>query len=63
MWKNIDEMFTPEQLEKVAAAMPLKKVGRPRDIANAVLFFASNAAAGHVTGQVLSVSGGYTMVG
>ena len=63
MWKNIDEIFTPEQLEKVAAAMPLKKVGRPRDIANAVLFFASNVAAGHVTGQVLSVSGGYSMVG
>ncbi|MGD9603476.1 MAG: SDR family NAD(P)-dependent oxidoreductase [Gammaproteobacteria bacterium] len=63
MWVNRDTMFTPEQLEKVAKALPLKKVGRPRDIANAVLFLASGAVAGHVTGQVLSVSGGYSMIG
>ncbi|MCZ6664991.1 MAG: SDR family oxidoreductase, partial [Gammaproteobacteria bacterium] len=44
-------------------AMPLKKLGRARDVANAVLFLASNSAAGHITGQVLSVSGGYSMVG
>jgi len=63
MWLNKDSMFTPEQLEKITRALPLKKVGRPRDIANAVLFLASDAVAGHVTGQVLSVSGGYSMVG
>ncbi len=63
MWVNKDSMFTPDQLEKIAKALPLKKVGRPKDVANAVLFLASNAVAGHVTGQVLSVSGGYTMAG
>lgn len=63
MWVNKESMFTPEQLEKITRALPLKKVGRPRDIANAVLFLASDAVAGHVTGQVLSVSGGYSMVG
>ena len=62
MWKNIDSMFTDEQLQKVAKALPLKKLGRPDDIANAVLFLASDSAAGHITGQVLSVSGGYSMV-
>jgi len=56
-------MFTEQQLEKAAASMPLRKVGRPRDIANAVLFLASDEVAGHITGQVLSVSGGYSMVG
>jgi NAD(P)-dependent dehydrogenase (short-subunit alcohol dehydrogenase family) len=56
-------MFTPDQLDKIAKSLPLKKVGRPKDIANAVLFLASNAVAGHVTGQVLSVSGGYSMAG
>jgi NAD(P)-dependent dehydrogenase (short-subunit alcohol dehydrogenase family) len=55
-------MFTPEQLDKVARSLPLRKLGRPRDVANAVVFLASDAA-GHITGQVLSVSGGYTMVG
>jgi len=52
----------PEQLDKVARSLPLRKLGRPRDVANAVVFLASDAA-GHITGQVLSVSGGYTMVG
>lgn len=61
MWAK--PLFTPEQLEKVAASLPLKKVGRPRDIANAVVFLSSPIAAGHVTGQVLSVSGGYSMIG
>jgi NAD(P)-dependent dehydrogenase (short-subunit alcohol dehydrogenase family) len=55
-------MFTMEQLEKIANSLPLKKIGRPKDVANAVLFLASEAA-GHVTGQVLSVSGGYSMIG
>ena len=62
MWANIDDMFTPEQLEKIAKSLPLKKIGRPSDVANAVLFLSSEAA-GHVTGQVLSVSGGYSMIG
>ena len=63
MWRNKDTMFTDEQLEKVARALPLRKIGRPKDVANAVLFLASDAAAGHITGQVLSVSGGYSMIG
>jgi 2-hydroxycyclohexanecarboxyl-CoA dehydrogenase len=63
MWSDSSGMFTPEQVEKIAKALPLRKVGRPSDIAHAVVFFASPVAAGHVTGQVLSVSGGYSMVG
>jgi len=63
MWHDPSGMFTPEQVEKIAKALPLRKIGRPDDVANAVVFFASPIAAGHVTGQVLSVSGGYSMVG
>ena len=63
MWHDQDSMFTDEQLEKVARSLPLRKIGRPRDVANAVVFLASDAAAGHITGQVLSVSGGYSMIG
>lgn len=63
MWTNKDDMFTEEQFAKIAASMPLKKLGKPTDVANAVLFLASDAAAGNVTGQVLSVSGGYSMIG
>jgi NAD(P)-dependent dehydrogenase (short-subunit alcohol dehydrogenase family) len=63
MWHDPSGMFTAEQVEKIAKALPLRKIGRPSDVANAVVFFASPVAAGHVTGQVLSVSGGYSMVG
>jgi NAD(P)-dependent dehydrogenase (short-subunit alcohol dehydrogenase family) len=62
MWHDPNAMFTQEQFEQIAKTLPLRKLGRPRDIANAVVFLASKAA-GHVTGQVLSVSGGYSMVG
>jgi 2-hydroxycyclohexanecarboxyl-CoA dehydrogenase len=41
-------------------AVPIKRLGRPEDVAPAVAFFASDAAA-FITGQTLSVSGGLTM--
>ena len=62
MWSVPDAMFTEEQFDKIAKTLPLRKLGRPADIAGAVVFLASGAA-GHVTGQVLSVSGGYSMIG
>jgi NAD(P)-dependent dehydrogenase (short-subunit alcohol dehydrogenase family) len=62
MWRDREAMFTDAQLEQIARSLPLRKIGRPQDIANAVAFLASDAA-GHVTGQVLSVSGGYSMAG
>ena len=61
MWMN-NSFFTPDQYEKIAKSLPLRRLGRAEDTANAVVFLASPAA-GYVTGQVLSVSGGYTMIG
>jgi NAD(P)-dependent dehydrogenase (short-subunit alcohol dehydrogenase family) len=48
-------------LAKLARAYPLGRLGEPEDIAGAVLFLASSLSA-WVTGQILSVSGGYTTV-
>ncbi len=48
-------------LERIEQLM-LLGLGKPEDIANAVLFFASEASH-HITGQVLSVSGGLTFHG
>jgi NAD(P)-dependent dehydrogenase (short-subunit alcohol dehydrogenase family) len=50
-----------EKWEKMVRSYPLGRLGEPRDVASAVLFLASDLAS-FITGQVLSVSGGYTMV-
>jgi len=63
MWKDKDAMFTEEQFAAIAKSLPLKRIGRPQDIANPVLFLSSQKAAGFITGQVLSASGGYSMIG
>jgi 2-hydroxycyclohexanecarboxyl-CoA dehydrogenase len=49
-------------IDAVARAIPLGRLGTPSDVAAAVSYFASEGAE-YVTGQVLSVSGGLTMVG
>jgi 2-hydroxycyclohexanecarboxyl-CoA dehydrogenase len=41
-------------------AVPMRRLGEPEDVAAAVAFLASDAA-GYITGQTLSVSGGLTM--
>ena len=48
----------PADVARVTATMALEKVARAEDIAAAVLFLSSDAAAGHITGQVLTVAGG-----
>lgn len=48
--------------EALARGIPFRRIATPEEVAAAVLFFASDMA-GYVTGQVLSVSGGLTMVG
>ena len=48
--------------EAFVRAIPMRRLAKPSEIAHAVMFFASEGA-GYVTGQVLSVSGGLTMVG
>ena len=40
--------------------IPLKKMGRPEDVAQAVLFLAGDAS-DYITGQVLCVDGGMAM--
>jgi len=46
--------------DKVLAAIPLKRLGRPEDVAAAVRFLASEEA-GYITGHVLNVNGGMYM--
>ncbi len=49
-------------IEAMKRSIPFRRLGEPDDIAGAVAFFCSPAS-DFITGQVLSVSGGLTMVG
>lgn len=63
MWAVKDAMFTDDQFAAIAKSLPLKRIGKPEDVANAVVFLSSQKVAGYITGQVLSASGGYSMIG
>ncbi len=48
--------------EALTKAIPFRRLGKPEEVADAILFFASDRSR-YITGQVLSVSGGLTMAG
>jgi len=50
-----------KQREALMRAIPFRRFGKPEEVAAAIVFFASSGS-DYVTGQVLSVSGGLTMV-
>jgi 2-hydroxycyclohexanecarboxyl-CoA dehydrogenase len=53
----------PERMrEALTRAIPFRRIAQPEDIAEAVMFFLGPRS-DYITGQVLSVSGGLTMVG
>lgn len=63
MWRAQENRawMTDEMKARIARVYPLRRVGRPEDVTGAVLFLASDQAS-FITGQTLSVSGGYTMM-
>lgn len=58
---NVAAIFPPEALERLAKSHPLRRTGTAQDTANAVVFLASEQA-NFITGQTLSVNGGYSMM-
>jgi len=55
------ERLPPAQRERLLAAIPLGRLGQPQDVAAAVAYLASDAAA-WVTGATLHVNGGMAML-
>ncbi len=53
-----DTEYTPEYVEAAKRNTALKRLGSAQDVANAVIFLASNKAS-YITGQCLYLDGGY----
>jgi len=47
----------PNRMERVRPMVPMKRVGKPREVADAVLWLLSDEAS-YITGTILDVSGG-----
>ena len=56
-----DAVFNDQQIEFLKKDIPLRRLTDAADIAASVIWMSSATAARQVTGQVISVSGGYTM--
>jgi 3-oxoacyl-[acyl-carrier protein] reductase len=58
--EQIQRVAPGEWRDKMAAAIPLGRLGTPEDVALAAVFLASESAA-WITGVALDVAGGYVM--
>lgn len=56
-----DAEFLEKNMDKIVKAYPLKRIGKPDDITPMVAFLASDASS-WITGQVISINGGFSMV-
>ncbi|MFZ3344832.1 SDR family oxidoreductase, partial [Mycobacterium sp.] len=56
-----DAVFDQKQIDFMLKDTPLRRLTTAEDIGRAVVWFSSPCAARQVTGQLISVSGGYTM--
>jgi 2-hydroxycyclohexanecarboxyl-CoA dehydrogenase len=59
--RNLEDPVIGKIVRAIEKKVPLRRFGEPEEIAGAVLFFVSDQSS-FITGQVLSVSGGLTMV-
>jgi 3-oxoacyl-[acyl-carrier protein] reductase len=56
--RTADRLKDVKMVRKVTATMALPKLGRPDDVAHAVVFLSSDLLAGHITGQTIVIAGG-----
>jgi len=55
------DVLTDDQKSKMTTNIPMGKMGSPKDIANGIMFLASEEAS-YITGQTLHINGGMIMI-
>ena len=58
---SVEHSLGPDGLERAKGTIPLRRIGEPEDIADCILFLASDAAR-YVTGQTIAIDGGLLVV-
>ena len=61
LWRQGERVMNAAQTDYVVKATPLRRLTKADDIANSVAFLASYVAARQITGQLITVSGGFAM--
>jgi 3-oxoacyl-[acyl-carrier protein] reductase len=56
--KETAMMANPDGVRRTLQTLPLRKLARPEDVAAACVFLSSPKLAGHLTGEIMTVSGG-----
>jgi 3-oxoacyl-[acyl-carrier protein] reductase len=57
---EMSQEWSEEKRRQIVEAIPMKRLGQPGEVAEAVVFLASDGAS-FITGQILDVNGGYLM--
>ena len=61
LWQERDQIMNEAQIDSVRRGTPLRRLSTADDIARSVVFLASQRASRQLTGQLITVAGGFAM--